>query len=287
MPTLLDERENLVSTQWLAQRIDAPDIVIIDASYYLPDAGRNGRQEYDEQRIPGAVFFDIDEISDDTSSLPHTMPPAEKFSSRMRNMGIGDGMRVVVYDGAGLFSAARVWWMFRTFGHTDVAILDGGFPKWLAEELPVEDGPPLPRQPRHLTARFAASSVRDKQDILSAIGSGSPQIADARSPGRFSAAEPEPRAGMRGGHMPGARNVHYKTLLNDDGTMKSTEAIAQVFEDAGIDLAKPVITSCGSGVTAAILTLGLMLTGHKANSLYDGSWVEWGSDPDTPVETGS
>jgi len=287
MPTLLDERENLVSTQWLAQRIDAPDIVIIDASYYLPDAGRNGRQEYDEQRIPGAVFFDIDEISDDTSGLPHTMPPAEKFSSRMRNMGIGDGMRVVVYDGAGLFSAARVWWMFRTFGHTDVAILDGGFPKWLAEELPVEDGPPLPRQPRHLTARFAASSVRDKQDILSAIGSGSPQIADARSPGRFSAAEPEPRAGMRGGHMPGSRNVHYKTLLNDDGTVKSTEAIAQVFEDAGIDLAKPVITSCGSGVTAAILTLGLTLTGHKANSLYDGSWVEWGSDPDTPVETGS
>ena len=285
MPTLLDERENLVSTQWLAQRLDAPDIVIIDASYYLPDAGRNGAREYDEQRIPGAVFFDIDEISDDTSSLPHTMPPAEKFSSRMRNMGIGDGMRVVVYDGAGLFSAARVWWMFRTFGHTDVAILDGGFPKWLAEDLPVEDGPPSPRQSRHLTARYAASSVRDKQDILSAIGSGSPQIADARSPGRYSAVEPEPRAGMRGGHMPGARNVHYKTLLNDDGTVKPTEAIAQVFEDAGIDLAKPVITSCGSGITAAILTLGLTLSGHNANSLYDGSWAEWGSDPDTPIET--
>lgn len=285
MPTLLDEREHLVSTQWLEQRLDAPDIVIIDASYYLPDAGRNGRQEYDEQRIPGAVFFDIDEISDDTSGLPHTMPPPEMFSSRMRNMGIGDGMRVVVYDGAGLFSAARVWWMFRTFGHTDVAILDGGFPKWLAEDLPVEDGPPLKRQPRHLTARYSASSVRDKQDILSAIESGSPQIADARSPARFSALEPEPRAGMRGGHMPGASNVHYKTLLNDDGTVKSTMSIAQVFENAGIDLAKPVITSCGSGVTAAILTLGLTLTGHNANSLYDGSWAEWGSDPDTPIET--
>lgn len=285
MPTLLDERENLVSTQWLEQRLDAPDIVILDASYYLPDAGRNGREEYEEQRIPGAVFFDIDDITDDTSSLPHTMPPPEKFSSRMRKMGIGDGMRVVVYDGTGLFSAARVWWMFRTFGHRDVAILDGGFPKWLAEDRRVEDGPAMPRQPRHMSARYSASSVRDKQDIFNAINSGSQQIADARSPARFSAREPEPRAGMRGGHMPGARNVHYKTLLNDDGTVKSTEGIAKVFDDAGIDLVKPVITSCGSGVTAAILTLGLTLVGHNANSLYDGSWAEWGSDPDTPIET--
>ncbi len=285
MPTLQDERKHLVSTDWLEQRLDAPDIVIVDASYYLPDAGRNGRNEYDEQRIPGAVFFDIDEISDEKSGLPHTMPPAEKFSSRMRNMGIGDGMRVVVYDGAGLFSAARVWWMFRTFGHSDVAILDGGFPKWLAENRPVEDGPAPKRQPRHLTARYSASSVRDKQDVLSAISSGSAQIADARSAGRFSAQEPEPRAGMRGGHMPGAFNIHYKSLLNEDGTVKSTGGIKQVFDEAGIDLAKPVITTCGSGVTAAILTLGLMLVGHKSNSLYDGSWTEWGSDPDTPIET--
>lgn len=285
MPTLLDEREHLVSTHWLEQRLDAPDIVIVDASYYLPDAGRNGREEYDEQRIPGAVFFDIDEIADDKSDLPHTMPPPEKFSSRMRNMGIGDGMRVVVYDGAGLFSAARVWWMFRTFGHSDVAILDGGFPKWLAENRPVEDGPAAKRQPRHLTARYSASSVRDKQDVLNAITSGSAQIADARAAGRFSAREPEPRAGMRGGHMPGAFNVHYKSLLNADGTVKSTGAIKQVFEEAGIDLAKPVITTCGSGVTAAILTLGLMLNGHTSNSLYDGSWTDWGSDPDTPIET--
>ena len=285
MPTLLDEREHLVSTHWLEQRLDAPDIVIVDASYYLPDAGRNGREEYYEQRIPGAVFFDIDEISDDTSDLPHTMPPAEKFASRMRNMGIGDGMRVVVYDGAGLFSAARVWWMFRTFGHSDVAILDGGFPKWLAENRPVEDGPAAKRQQRHLTARYSASSVRDKQDVLNAITSGSAQIADARSAGRFSAQEHEPRAGMRGGHMPGAFNIHYKSLLNEDGTVRSTDAIKQVFEEAGIDLAKPVITTCGSGVTAAILTLGLMLNGHNSNSLYDGSWTDWGSDPDTPIET--
>ena len=286
MPDLSDEREHLVSTAWLAERLDAPDIVIVDASYYLPDAGRDGRGEYDEQRIPGAVFFDIDEIADTSSPLPHMMPPAEKFSSRMRQMGIGDGMRVVVYDGAGLFSAARVWWMFRTFGHTDVAILDGGFPKWLAEGRPVETMPPTQRMQRHFTARFAASNVRDKADVLRAIDTGSAQMADARSPGRFRAEEPEPRAGMRGGHMPGARNVHYRTLLNPDGTVKKTEDIRQVFESAGIDLAKPVITTCGSGVTAAILTLGLTLLGHNSNSLYDGSWVDWGSDPDTPIETG-
>lgn len=286
MPNLIDERENLVSTQWLEERLDAPDIVIVDASYYLPDAGRDGRAEYNEQRIPGAVFFDIDEIADTQSPLPHTMPPAEKFSSQMRKMGIGDGMRIVVYDGAGLFSAARVWWMFRTFGHTDVAILDGGFPKWLAEDRPVETMPPSIRQQRHFTARFAASNVRDKADVLRAIETGSAQLADARSPGRFTAKEPEPRQGMRGGHMPGAANVHYRTLLNPDGTLKSTSDIQQVFKAAGIDLSKPVITTCGSGVTAAILTLGLTLTGHNTNSLYDGSWADWGSAPDTPVETG-
>lgn len=285
MPNLLDEREHLVSTQWLAERLNAPDIVILDASYYLPDAGRDARAEYDEQHIPGAIFFDIDEISDPASDLPHTMPPPEMFSSRMRKMGIGDGMRIVVYDGAGLFSAARAWWMFRTFGKTDVAILDGGFPKWLAEGHPVEDMPPPRRQERHFTARYSASSVRAKAEVASAISDGSAQIADARSPARFLAQEPEPRPGMRGGHMPGARNVHYKTLLNPDGTVKGTDQIASVFTEAGIDLGKPVITSCGSGVTAAILSLGLTLTGHAPHSLYDGSWAEWGSDPDTPIET--
>jgi thiosulfate/3-mercaptopyruvate sulfurtransferase len=285
MPTLLDEREHLVSTGWLEERLDAPDIVILDCSYYLLDMGRDARTEYDDQRIPGAVFFDIDELSDPKSDLPHTLPPPEMFSSRMRKMGIGDGMRIVVYDGAGLFSAARVWWMFRTFGHDDVAILDGGFPKWLAEDRQVEDGPPGLRHDRHFTARYSASSVRDKNDVLRAINNGGPQIADARSPARFLAQEPEPRAGMRGGHMPGAKNVHYRWLLNDAGTVKTSDDIAKVFSDAGIDLNKPVITSCGSGVTAAILTLGLTLANHSANSLYDGSWAEWGSDPDTPVET--
>ena len=286
MPNLIDERENLVSTSWLADRLDAPDIIVVDASYYLPDAGRDGLSEFLEQRIPGAVFFNIDEIADTDSPLPHTMPSAEKFSSRMRKLGIGDGMRVVVYDGAGLFSAARVWWMLRTFGHNDVAILDGGLPKWLAEGRPVDTLPPVERQQRHFTARYSASNVRDKSDVLRAIQTGNAQLADARSPGRFSAQEPEPRPGMRGGHMPGASNVHYRTLLNDNGTVKSDDEIRKVFTDAGINLDKPVITTCGSGVTAAILTLGLTLLGHNNNSLYDGSWVEWGSDPDTPVETG-
>jgi thiosulfate/3-mercaptopyruvate sulfurtransferase len=207
------------------------------------------------------------------------------FSSRMRKMGIGDGMRIVVYDGAGLFSAARVWWMFRTFGKTDVVILDGGFPKWLAEGHPVEDMPTPKRQERHFTARYSASSVRTKSEVANAISAGNAQIADARSPARFLAQEPEPRAGMRGGHMPGAKNVHYKTLLNPDGTLKPAEQLIAAFADAGIDLGKPVITSCGSGVTAAILTLGLTIAGHTSNSLYDGSWAEWGSDPNTPVQT--
>lgn len=286
MPALNDERDNLVSTDWLAERLDAPDLVIVDASYYLPDAGRDGHAEFLEQRIPGAVFFDIDEIADTDSNLPHTMPSAEKFSSRVRKLGIGDGTRVVVYDGAGLFSAARGWWMLRTFGHRDVAILDGGLPKWLAEDRPVDTSPPVEQRPLHFTARFSASSVRDKSDVTRAISTGNAQLADARSPGRFRAEEPEPRPGTRGGHMPGAFNVHYRTLLNVDGTVKSTEEIRDVFQNAGIDLSRPVITTCGSGVTAAILTLGLTLLGHNNNSLYDGSWCEWGSDPDTPVETG-
>ncbi len=281
-----NDRAHLVSTEWLEQRLDAPDIVVLDCSYYLPDMGRDAKVEFEQQRIPGAMFFDIDAITHPESELPHTLPPAEVFASRMRKMGIGDGKRVIAYDGAGLFSAARVWWMFRTFGHNDAAILDGGFPKWLAESRAIEDGPPLDRQPRHFTARFSASSVSDKRDVLNAIANSGHQIADARSPARFHAREPEPRAGMRGGHMPGASNVHYRTLLNDDGTMKTTEELRKVFAQAGVDLNRPVITTCGSGVTAAILTLGLTLVGHNTNSLYDGSWAEWGSDPETPVETG-
>lgn len=276
----------VVSTEWLAERLDAPDIAIIDASWHLPTAKRDAKAEFQAARIPGAQFFDLDDISDTTTSLPHMLPSPEKFASRMRKLGIGDGKKVIAYDTAGLFSAARAWWMFRIFGHDDVAVLDGGFPKWKAEGRAVDEAPPGKPQERHFSARVQSMMVRDKADVLGAIKSGKSQIADARSPGRFTGAEPEPRPGVRSGHMPGAANVHYATLLNKDGTLKSPDEIAKIFAAAGIDVKKPVITSCGSGVTAAILTLGLTLIGAKEHALYDGSWSEWGAAADTPVATG-
>ena len=215
------------------------------------------------------------------------LPSAEKFASRMRRLGIGDGKKVIAYDSAGLFSAARAWWMLRIFGHDDVAVLDGGFPKWKAEGHPVDEDPPGRPQERHFSARFQSVMVRDKSDVLDTVRTGKAHIADARSPGRFTGAEPEPRPGTRSGHMPGAGNVHYATLLRPDGTLKSPDEIAQAFVAAGIDVRKPVITTCGSGVTAAILTLGLTLIGAKDHALYDGSWSEWGAATDTPVETGT
>lgn len=276
----------VVSTEWLAERLDAPDIAIIDASWHLPTAKRDARAEFQAARIPGAQFFDLDDISDTTTSLPHMLPSPEKFASRMRKLGIGDGKKVIAYDTQGLFSAARAWWMFRIFGHDDVAVLDGGFPKWQAEGRPIDEDPPGKPQERHFSARFQSMMVRDKADVLGALKSAKSQIADARSPGRFTGAEPEPRPGVRSGHMPGAANVHYATLLNKDGTLKSPDEIAKVFAQAGIDVKKPVITSCGSGVTAAILTLGLTLIDAKEHALYDGSWSEWGAAADTPVATG-
>lgn len=276
----------VVSTQWLAERLAAPDIAIIDASWHLPTAKRDASAEFLKERIPGAQFFDIDAISDSDTTLPHMLPSAEKFASRMRKLGIGDGKKVIAYDTQGLFSAARAWWMFRIFGHDDVAVLDGGFPKWKAEGHPIDEDPPGKPQERHFSARFQSMMVRDKSDILSTVRMGKAQIADARSPGRFTGSEPEPRPGVRSGHMPGAGNVHYATLLNSDGTLKSPDEIAKVFAAAGVDVRKPVITSCGSGITAAILTLGLTLIGAKDHALYDGSWSEWGAATDTPVETG-
>jgi thiosulfate/3-mercaptopyruvate sulfurtransferase len=276
----------LVSTAWLAEHLHSPDIAIVDASWHLPTARRDAKAEYAQGRIPGAQFFDIDEIADTDSPLPHMLPAPEKFSSRMRKMGIGDGKKVIVYDAQGLYSAARAWWMFRVFGHNDVAILDGGLPKWKAEGRPLDEGPAEKPQERHFTARYQATMVRDRSDVLDAVKNDGAQIADARSPGRFRAEEPEPRPGVRGGHMPGAKNVHYATLLNPDGTLKSKDEIAAAFANAGIDIQRPVITSCGSGVTAAILTLGLELLGARDHALYDGSWMEWGSAADTPVATG-
>ena len=275
----------LVSTEWLASHLNAPDVKILDATWRLPGVGGDPKTDYDAAHIAGARFFDIDDISDKTSDLPHMLPPVEKFVSRVRAMGIGDGHRVVVYDQDGLFSAARVWWMFRVFGHDDVAVLDGGLKKWLAEGREVKDLPPNPRE-RHFTGRKDASLVRDVTQVAASLKLGEEQIVDARSPGRFSAEEKEPREGLRSGHMPGARNVHYATLFDEDGLMKSPEETRAIFEAAGVDLTKPVITTCGSGVTAAILSLALARIGHRKNALYDGSWTEWGAYPDLAVETG-
>jgi len=281
-----DDPKTLVSTEWLAAHLPDPDLRILDASWYLPTSDRDPVAEYDAAHIPGARFFHIDEISDQRSDLPHMAPPVEKFISRMRAMGVGDGHQVVVYDGAGLFSAARVWWTFRLMGKTDIAVLDGGLPKWLAEGRPTEDLPPMVRD-RHITVQRQAHLIKDVTQVAAASKLADYEILDARSPGRFAGTEPEPRPGLRGGHIPGSKNLHYQTLLNADGTMKEPDALRAAFEAAGIDLKKPAITSCGTGVTAAILNLALEVLGHRNHALYDGSWTEWGMFKDLPVATGA
>jgi thiosulfate/3-mercaptopyruvate sulfurtransferase len=283
-----DLREKyVVDTDWLAAHLGAPDLLVLDGSWHLPTSGRDARAEYAAEHIPGSLFFDIDEISDEKSPLPHMLPSTVKFASRVKKMGIGDGMGIVVYDTAGLYSAARVWWTFRVMGHADVAVLNGGLKKWKAEGRPVSSEPPPARTPRHFTPRFYASLVRDLDDMKALLANGAAQIADARGAGRFSGSEPEPRPGLRSGHMPGARNVPYTMLLNDDGTLKTAGELREVFQARGVDPMKPVVTTCGSGVTAAILSLGLALLGQPEAGLYDGSWAEWGQDNGLPVKTGA
>ncbi len=277
--------KTLVSTDWLQQHLGDPDMRVLDASWYLPGDGRDPRAEYDEAHIPGARFFDIDDISDHRSAMPHMVPPVEKFMSRMRAMGVGDGHQVVVYDGAGLFSAARVWWLFRLMGKTDVAVLDGGLPKWRSEGREIEDLPPVVRD-RHMTVQRQNQMIKDVTQVAAASKLGDYEIIDARSAERFRGDAPEPREGLRAGHIPGAKNVPFKTLLNVDGTMKDPDTLRQVFVDAGVDLDKPAITSCGSGVTAAVLSLALERIGHRNHALYDGSWSEWGMYDDLKVATG-
>lgn len=280
-----EDPTTLVSTAWLAAHLADPDLRVIDASYYLPDMGRKARAEYDAAHIPGARFFDIDEICDNRSPLPHMAPTPEKFVSRMRAMGIGDGHQVVVYDSTGLFSAARVWWTFRLMGKPDVAVLDGGLPKWQAEGHPIEDLSPVLRD-RHMTVHRQAHLVKDVTQVAAASKLGDHEIIDARSATRFSGEEQEPRPGLRSGHIPGSKNLHYARLLNPDGTMKPPEALRAAFAEAGVDLSKPAITTCGSGVTAAILSLALERIGHHRHALYDGSWAEWGMYGDLKVAKG-
>ncbi|MDP5308167.1 3-mercaptopyruvate sulfurtransferase [Paracoccus spongiarum] len=280
-----DDPRSLVSTAWLADHLADPDLRIIDASWHMPASGRDARAEYEAAHIPGARFFDIEAISDSRSSLPHMAPPVELFISRMRAMGIGDGHQVVVYDNSDVRSAARVWWTFRLMGKPDVAVLDGGFGKWQAEGRPVEDMEPILRD-RHITVQRQAGLVRDVTQVASASKLGDHEIIDARAADRFRGEVDEPRPGLRAGHIPGARNLPFGRLLNADGTMKPPEAIRAEFEAAGVDLSKPAITTCGSGVTAAILSLALERIGHRNHSLYDGSWAEWGSFPDLNIATG-
>lgn len=280
-----DDPKTLVSTDWLAAHLDDPDLRILDGSYYLPGQGRDARAEYEAAHIPGARFFDIDDIADQRSDLPHMVPPVEKFMSRLRGLGVGDGHQVVVYDGAGIVSAPRVWWLFRLMGQTDVAVLDGGLPKWQAEGRPTEDMPPVIRD-RHMTVRVQNRLVRDVTQVAAASKLGDHTIIDARSPGRFRGTEAEPREGLRQGRIPGSYNLHYADLLNPDGTMKDAAGLRVAFKRSGADLSRPVITTCGSGVTACVVALALERLGLHDYSVYDGSWAEWGLSPTLPIETG-
>jgi thiosulfate/3-mercaptopyruvate sulfurtransferase len=273
----------LVSTEWLAAHLDS--VKVVDASWYMPDQKRDPAAEFEAAHIPGAVFFDIDGLSDRTVDLPHMMPTPGQFSHDVGALGIGDEDQVVVYDGAGLFSAPRVWWMLQAMGHDKVAVLDGGLPKWQREGRPLASGPSAPKS-AFLTAILKPDLVRDFALVKRALESASAQLADARSPSRFTAEEKEPRAGLKSGHMPGAANVHFRTLLTPEGTLKSDAELRAVFAAAGIDPARPVITTCGSGITAAIVMLALARIGAPDVALYDGSWAEWGGRDDAPIVTG-
>lgn len=275
----------VVSFDWLSERLGDPGLKIVDASWYLPAQNRNGAEEFAAARIPGAVFFDQDKIVDPDSSLPHTLPTPEHFARAAGELGLSENDTIVVYDGPGMFTAPRVWWALRTYGAGNAYVLDGSFDAWKADGRPVETAAATPPATATFTPNFNSGAVAGFAAMRSTVEDRSSQIADARGPGRFSGAEPEPRAGMRSGHMPGASNVPFN-ILSDNGKLKPISELRRVLKASGLNLDKPVVTTCGSGVTAAVITLALHSVGHRDNRLYDGSWSEWGGREDTPIATG-
>ena len=278
----------LVSTDWLAAHLSEPNIRVADASWYLPQSGRNARAEFESAHIPGAVFFDIDALSDQTTTLPHMLPDPVAFSSGVRKLGVGDNHFVVFYDGAGIYSAARALWMMRAMGHAKTAVLDGGFPKWKREGRPVETAGdrPLAIGRRHFTAKPDAKILRDFGSMWRNLETKSEQVVDARSPARFRGEEAEPRPGVRPGHIPGSINVYYAEMLTPEGTMRPASELKRLFAERGVDIERSIVTSCGSGVTAALVSLALEVAGAKETAVYDGSWSDWGARQDAPLATG-
>jgi thiosulfate/3-mercaptopyruvate sulfurtransferase len=279
--------DSLVSTEWLAEALGAPDLRVADATLFLPGSGRDARAEFEAEHVPGAVFMDLEEIVAEDTKLPHMLPPAHKLASRLQALRIGDGDRIVVYDNSPLHSAARGWWMLRTFGARQVAILDGGLAKWKAEGRPLETGVAAERRRAHFTPLFRSDAVADKTFLSALLGTGAWEIVDARPEARFRGDEPEPRPRLEPGHIPGSKNLPQSALFEPDGRWKRGAALEAAFEAAGVDLSRPMVTTCGSGVTAAVLLFGAHLLGKEDVRLYDGSWSEWGADPALPRAVGA